>query len=343
MKRLLYLLALGALIPLLFIGCNRGSEASNNLEQIYREEGVPVKTMKIEPKVFETWSSFNAVLTGIEESSAHSMVSDKVDTLYVQVGDYVEKDQIVMGFPTDNPSARYHQAKVAYENAKTSYERIENLYESGGISRQEMDNMKAAYDVAAADWHSVRQTIEVKAPIDGYITKINVTESDNVEPGDELFTISQTHRLKAKVWATEKEILSIREGQTATANWNGITVKGNIVQVDMALNRDMQAFGVVVELDNPGKRMRIGVTADVRINNYRNSRAIVVERKDILKESDKHFVYVVNNGLAEKRVVVLGRQQGLDVEIIDGLNSNEELIIEGQMLLEEGSKVKIVM
>ena len=96
MKRLLYLLLLGVLMPLLFIGCNRGSDASNNLEEIYKEEGVPVKTVKMEPKVFETWFSFNAVLTGIEESSAHSMVSDKVDALYVQVGDYVEKDQIVM-------------------------------------------------------------------------------------------------------------------------------------------------------------------------------------------------------------------------------------------------------
>jgi multidrug efflux pump subunit AcrA (membrane-fusion protein) len=105
----------------------------------------------------------------------------------------------------------------------------------------------------------------------------------------------------------------------------------------------MQAFGVIVELDNPDKRMRIGVTADVRINSYRNPQAMVVERKDILKESDKHFVYVVNNGIAEKREVVPGRLQGLDVEIIEGLNPDEELIIEGQMLLEEGGKVKIVM
>jgi RND family efflux transporter MFP subunit len=343
MKRLFNLLPLAALITLLLTGCNRGPVAGNNLEQIYREEGVPVKTVKMEPKVFETWLSFNAVLSGIEESSAHSMVADKVDAIYVQVGDYVEKDQVVMGFPTDNPSAHYFQAKVAYDSAKTSYERVKNLYEKGGVSRQEMDNMKTAYDVTAADWNSVRQTIEVKAPIDGYITKINVTESDNVAPGDELFTISQTGRLKAKIWATEKEIFKISEGQTATAFWNGLTVKGKVIQVDMALNHDTQAFGVVVELDNPKNRMRIGVTADVSINTYRNPQALVVERKDIFKESDKHFVYVVNNGIAKKRDVIPGRQQGLDVEIIEGLSFGEELIVEGQMLLEEGGKIKIVL
>ena len=111
----------------------------------------------------------------------------------------------------------------------------------------------------------------------------------------------------------------------------------------MALNHDMQAFGVVVELGNPKNGMRIGVTADVSINTYRNPQALVVERKDIFKESDKNFVYVVNNGTAEKREVIPGGQQGLAVEIIEGLSVGEELVVEGQMLLEEGGKIKIVL
>lgn len=343
MKKLLFLLPLLALIPLIHSGCSKDSQASYNLEQIYREEGVPVRTVEIQPKGFETWLSFNAELTGIEESSAHSMVLDKVDKIYVKVGDYVQKDRVVLSFPSDNPSARYYQAKVAYENAKTSYERIKSLYESGGISRQEVDNAKAAYDVAAADWSAVRQTVEVRAPIEGYVTKINVQESDNVEPGDELFTISQIDRLKAKVWATEKEILSIREGQSASAIWNGITLTGRVIQVDMALNQDTKAFGVVVGFENPGGKMRMGVSVDIRINTYRNTRAFVIERKDLMREGDTHFVYVVNDGKAEKRKVVTGRQQGLDVEIVEGLGAGDELIVEGQMLLEEGSMVKIVL
>jgi len=342
MKKLLFLIPLLVLIPLVYSGCSRDSQASYNLEQIYREEGVPVKTVKMQPELFETWLSYNAELTGIEESSAHSMVLDMVDSIYVKVGDFVQKDKVVLGFPQDNPSARYHQVKVAYENARTTYERIKSFFESGGISRQEMDNAKAAYDVAAADWDSVRQTVEVRAPIEGYVTKINVQESDNVEPGDVLFTISQTDRLKTRVWATEKEILSIREGQKASAVWNGINLTGRVVQVDMALNQDRKAFGVVVEFDNPGSRMRMGVIVDVRINTYRNTGAFVVERKDLMKGGDEYFVYLATDGRAEKRKVVLGRQQGLDVEVADGLDAGDELIVEGQMLLEEGSRVKIV-
>jgi membrane fusion protein (multidrug efflux system) len=342
MKKLLFLIPLLLLMPIMYSGCGREPQASNNLEQIYREEGVPVKTTKVQPELFETWLSYNAELSGIEESSAHSMVSDEVESIYVKVGDFVQKNQVVLGFPRGNPSARYHQVNVAYENARKNYERIRNLFDSGSISRQELDNAKAAYDVAAADWDSVRQTVEVRAPIEGYVIKINVQESDNVNMGDELFTIAQTDRLKARVWATDKEILYIRKGQKASAVWNGITLTGRVVQVDMALNNDKKAFGVVVEFDNPGSRMRIGVIVDVRINTYRNPRAFVVERKDLIKVGDEYFVYLAKDREAEKRKVVLGRQQGLDVEVADGLVAGEELIVEGQMLLDEGSRVKIV-
>ncbi len=178
------------LIPvLLFLGivlsqCGADAVSQNNIEQIYRDEGVPVRTEKVVQKEFTTWLMFNASLNGVEESSAYAMVSDKIEKIHIQVGDYVRKDDVIISFPTNNPYAKYHQAKVAYQNAKTSYERMENLYESGVISQQERDNARTAFDVAAADWESVQQMIQVRAPIEGFVTKINIRESDNVDPGD---------------------------------------------------------------------------------------------------------------------------------------------------------------
>jgi multidrug efflux pump subunit AcrA (membrane-fusion protein) len=67
-----------------------------------------------------------------------------------------------------------------------------------------------------------------------------------------------------------------------------------------------------------------------------------VERKNVLKEQDDYFVYVVKDGKAEKRKVILGNQQGLEIEIREGLNPGDELVVEGQLLLENGSKVKSV-
>ena len=342
MKRMFLLIPLIVGASIALSQCGREAVSNNSMEKIYEDEGVPVRVETIEPGLFEMKLSYHAVLSGIEESSVHAMVSDEVEMIYVQVGDYVEEDQVLISFPPDTPSAKYQQAKVGYENAKLTYERIEQLFQTGGISEQDRDNAKAAYDVAAADWDTVRGMVQVEAPIEGYVTRINVRESDNVNPGDMLVTISQIDRMKTKVWASDSEVGSLRTGQRATAHWNGVEIHGSVVQVDMAMDKDNQAFGVVLEFENNERILKVGIIADISITTYRNTESLVVERKNILRVGDRYFVYVAENGQARQRDVTIGMQHGLDVVIQEGLTMGDRLITEGLLLLEQGSKIKIV-
>ena len=332
------------LVCLIFVmvSCGRETTTSKNMEQIYKEEGVPVKTVIVKPGLFETELSYFAVLSGIEESYASAMVNDRVEKILVTVGDYVKKDQVLMTFPTDNPSAQYYQAKIAFDNAKTAYSRIENLFKTGGISQQDLDNSKAGYDVAEANWNAVRQSVKVKAPISGFVTRVNVRESDNVSRDDELFTISKTDKLKAKVWVAEREIAYIKKGMPAHAAWNDSIISGKVVQVDMAMNQNVQAFGAVIEFINTDNCLTCGITADVVIVTYSNQETIVTERKNILNDEDGAYIFVVKNGQAAKRPVKIGREEGIDIEILEGLEPGDELIVEGQLLLQQDNKVKII-
>ncbi len=322
--------------------CGREQMEAKNLEQIYKEEGIPVRIKEIEKQTFQQDLSFHSVLSGIKESSVFALIADEVETVYVKVGDYVDKDQVLLIFPTDNPATRYYQAKVAFENAKRAYERMQNLYNDGGISRQELDNASAAFEVSKADWEAVQKTVEVKAPISGFITKVNVRETDNVQRDDELFTISRTDRMKAIAWISEKEISDIQKGMPAYIVLNGQKIEGKVVQVDLAMNQDKRAFQAVIELANPNKALKPGTTAEINIVTYSNPETVVVERKDILRDGDASFVYILDQGTAQKRPIKTGRYHDLDVEVTEGLNPGDKLIIEGQLLLEQGAKVKVI-
>jgi Cu(I)/Ag(I) efflux system membrane fusion protein len=184
--------------------------------------------------------------------------------------------------------------------------------------------------------------VEVTSPISGYVTRINVRESDTVAPGDLLMTISQIDRMKAKVWASDREITSIRTGQRATARWNRAEIEGRVVQVDMAMDQDMQAFGVVLEFDNPEKILKVGVTAEVTIVTYSNPRALSVERKDIMHEGDRSYVYLAEGDRARRQPIQTGKSHSLDVEVLAGLQDGDLLITEGLLLLEQESKIRIV-
>ena len=324
------------------ISCSDEQKDTRSMTQIYSEEGVPVSIQEIQPRQFVVNKSYNAVLTGIEESSAYASIGDKVEKVYVSVGDYVEKDQKLLSFPTNSPDAKYFQAKVGYENAKQAYDRIANLYKTGGISKQQLDNAQAGYEVAAANWDAAQQSVIVKAPISGYVTKINVRESDNVKKEAELFTISQMDKMKARVWISEKDAPDVVRGVPARAIWNGVEIKGKVIEVDMALNQMRQAFGAAIEFENPKKILKFGITVDVLIETYRNPSAIVLEANNLIREKDDFFAFVVEDGLAVKKPVKTGKRYKLDVEIADGLKAGDMVVVEGQMLLTSQAKVKII-
>jgi len=329
-------------VALLSFSCSEEKMEAKSIEQIYKEEGVPVRIETVKPIPFVVERAYNAVLTGIEESSAYAKVGDKVEKIFVKVGDYVKKDQVLLTFPTDNPNAQYFQAKVAYDNAKLAYERIANMYKSGGISKQQLDNAKASFDVAAANWDAAQQTVIVKAPISGYVTKVNISETDNVKKEAELFTISRMNRMKARVWISEKDSREVKNGMAAYAVWNDIRIEGKVIEVDMALNQQKQAFGALLEFDNPGKILKFGITVDIFIKTYENPQAIVVRMKDMQKDSEGFSVFIIENAKAQKRTVVPGRQFNMDVEIEKGLSVGDMIVVEGQMLLEPNPKIRIV-
>lgn len=340
----LFLMVFAVLTVLLFSPyCTKQtSEEAKNIDQIYKEEGVPVKTEIVAGKDFKTELSFNAVLKGIKESPVLAAVADEVEKIYVQVGDYVKKDTVLLSFPTDTPQAMYFQAKVAFENAEAAYKRIENLYKSGGISLQDRDNAKAAYEVAKANWHTARQTVKVKAPISGYVTKVGVSETENVKHDTELFSISNTDRMKAYIWISEDQIFAVKKGMAAAAYWQGYQIEGKVVQVDMAMNQLKNAFRALVEFDNPDNLLKAGTTVEIKIVTSNKPGAVVVKRQHIIKEQDRFFVYVVDDGKAKKQEIKTGQQHVLDVEVLEGLNPGDELVVEGQLLLDPDSKVKVI-
>ena len=330
------------LLGLILQNCTNNHTEAKSIEQIYAEEGLPVKveTLQREPLI-TSYASF-AVLTGIRESTANASVADQVEQILHHVGDRVNKDEVIITFPTDNPAAQYMQAKVNVEHMRTTLARMKSLFESGGISQQELDNVAAQCKVAEANWDAVQQAVQVRAPISGILTRIDVQTSDNVNPGDALFTVAETRQLKAQLWVTESQINDIRKGDKAVAYWQGNKISGRVSQVDLSLNNDMQAFGVQVEFDNAEQIMRAGINADVQIVSTSNHAIIKTARKNLVKSGGTYFAYKLEAGKAVKQPVSVGRNIDLDVEITKGLSDGDTIITEGATLVEDGQPVRII-
>ncbi|MFW5811611.1 MAG: efflux RND transporter periplasmic adaptor subunit [Alkalispirochaetaceae bacterium] len=324
------------------VGCAGGEEeAARSIEEIHESEGVPVTARPAEPTEFRTFLSFTGTLSGAEESTATSMLSDEVASVLYQVGEFVEQGSPVVLFPPDNPTLNYEQARVSFESARQAFERVSRLYEEEGVSRQNFDDARTQFELARANWESVQQMAQVAAPISGYITRVNVFESDNVRPGDPLFTVSSYEELRTTVWLSDREAGIVQVGRPALAIWQDRTLEGEVIQVDLSMDRERRAFAARLRFDNPELRVQSGVSADVEITTSL-SEALIVSDSEVRRDSEGVYLFVIEDGTARRRRIATGRRQGLLMEVTDGLEEGEMIVTRGIDQLDDGAGIRII-
>lgn len=337
------LISIALLATIFIVGCSKEESAvvSKNMEQLYKENGIPVKVETVIPQEFSLYIPFTASLTGLQQSSASAMIGGRIEKVLVNVGDYVEKNQILVEFPEDAPAGQYKQATAGYEMAKSTFERMNKLYEMGGISKQDLDGVETQYKVAAANLDASSQMLKVRAPISGTVTAINVRETESVPAESQLATISNTQKMKAKVWLTESEACQVVKGQEAIADWNGVELKGRVTQVAVAKDMMKRAFSVDLEFDNANKLCKSGVMADIKIKIYSNNSAILLPRKTVLSDANGYYIYILADDKAIKRNVQIGKENG-NLEITNGLKMGDKVIVEGYNKVNDQTKVNVI-
>ena len=331
------LIAFSVCAVVLFSACSKDNTELKSMEQIHQEQGVPVVIREMKPATFSTYLKYPSTLMARSESTAKASISDVVRTIHVKIGDAVKKDQVIISLSQDNPS--YQQAKANHSNAQATFRRMETLFASNGVSRQNLDNARTQYEVASAAFKAMDDAINVKAPIDGFITRLDVRVTENVKSDVTLFTVSNLDRVEARIWVSAKDIGLIAPGMTATTEWLGETATGEIIQVNMIMDTEKRAFLVQAEFRNSNRLLTSGLNLDTTLETYRNEKAMFVHRKEMSTEDGAPYVYVVTDGAAERRKVTIGKTQGLFIEIAEGLNPGDLLISEGSQMVSQGSKV----
>ncbi len=340
-KSIFMLLALAAAI--INTGCtgqNDKTAGAKSMEQIYEEEGKPVNVREVKPEPFCISLAFPAEFRSRNQSTAYSEISDVVREVRVKIGDIVKRDQIILVFSHDNSS--YQQAKLRFENTETEYNRLKVLFNDGGVSRQTLDNVQTQYELAREAFRAAREMIEIKAPIDGYVTQLYVHTSANVKSGEALFTISNNDGFEALFYVSADEIAQIKTGASALIESRGESLSGRVSEVSLIMDGNKKAFPVKAFFNEKPRSLVSGMSVDVLVEVYRKNSAIVINRNELIHSEDGWFAYIANGGIAEKREVVTGREKGLLLEITGGLKAGEIIVSKGAQELNDGTPIRVV-
>jgi len=186
---------------------------------------------------------------------------------------------------------------------------------------------------------------KVYAPISGIVASINTDVGSMVSQSTPPMDIIDTSKMLLDIQVTENNISKIKSGQEVTLKIDVLPDKefsGVIKSVSPTPDPRSQNYPVRIEIANDDAVLKAGMFARAEIAIEKKENVILVPTMAVLDENGVKYVYVVENGKAKKIEVETGLDDGEMVEITKGIDEGQDIIVEGQQYLSDGSDVTVV-
>jgi len=298
-------------------------------------------------------------MTDIHESQTFFKVGDRI-----KKGDVIASlDSATYALQAQQSQAALVEAQSSQRNAKASYDRTKKLYESGNVSRSELDDARAASDSAAAAVQSASKVLEIarlnlsytrlKTDEDCAIASVDAEEGENVAQGSQVFFAACGEDLEVKLDIPESIIASIKKGMNVDVIFSaleGKTFKGRVNEVGVTSVQGGTTFPVTVLMTDQDKEgLKPGLSADVVFSitgdKKGGSTAIVVPTFAIGEDQTGRFAFILQKSedgrtIVKRQPVKVGRVLPNGIEVQEGLTPGMRVITAGVSVLRDGMEVK---
>lgn len=256
------------------------------------------------------------------------------------------------------------EAMVKLELAKKEADRAKRLYEQQILPLQDWQRAEAGRETAEAayqaaserrdalqaakplalgqtDISAANSNYEVRAPINGFITKLNKSLGEQVTPGEDVIEITRLDTVWIEAPVPERELSRLSknvEAKFTTAAFADQEFRGTIVDVSPIIDEHTRAARVIFQVPNTSGKLRIGMQANVWLAGLEQVKAMMIPREAVLDHEGKKIVYVLLSGEEfERREVTLGDEAGGKVVVLSGLKAGERVATQGayQLKLQE--------
>jgi RND family efflux transporter MFP subunit len=185
----------------------------------------------------------------------------------------------------------------------------------------------------------------VKAPISGTVTSIPVQIGSKAAPTTPIAKIAKTGDLELVVYVSEKYISRIAVGLTAVvsfAAFPGEDYRARITEVAPVVDPVTRTLETKMRLINRDRRIKAGMYADVKIITEGKQGIVKIPAGCVVERFGVPYVFVVSGDTVEQREIERGIEIDNKLEVRSGISTGETVVYQGQTLLEDGSRVKVI-
>ena len=247
------------------------------------------------------------------------------------------------------------QAQAGLNNAKIMFDRMEALYKQSGVAKQEFDNASTRLDVSVQDVERAKAALSLAkerlsrvillSPINGMIKQKAVTTGMFVKTGMPLLTLIQIDPLFLTFSVTEKDVGTLKRGQDVVFSVDAFPnreFKGKVDIIYPNVDEHSRMLKVEALIPNRSLELKPGFFSRVMVYTGARKEAVLIPITSILYEGTKVRVFLNENNKARERYLKLGRKYGEMMEITEGLQAGEKLVVVGQNTLTDGVNVRVV-
>ncbi|WP_310397692.1 efflux RND transporter periplasmic adaptor subunit [Hymenobacter sp.] len=266
------------------------------------------------------------------------------------IGQRVRAGQVLAEVTTPELDQQIAEARANLGLARSSYARLAGVALPGAISKQELDAARAQY---AAQQAGVQQLLaqqafrRVTAPFSGIVTQRNVEVGSLVSSsnaaGSQLFKLEQTDRLRAFVQVPQNFAPAIKNNLVAdylVPEFPGRTFAGRVVRDAGALDPNTRTLLTEVLIPNGRGELRPGSYAQVRFHLPRTAPGVLIPANALVPGGTDTRVATVREGKIHYQPIVTGRDFGSQLEVGQGLQGGELLVLNPSETLTEGDSVQ---
>ncbi|WP_194755890.1 efflux RND transporter periplasmic adaptor subunit [Aliidiomarina indica] len=344
-------LLVGFCAALLVSGCGNSSATHVESSAEARERGIPVEAVTVERGLVRASFQASTVLEAEEETDVIARVSGVIEQVLVEEGDYVEQGQALARME----SARYQYSRdqIAAElnGVKQELERMQRLATQQMVSQETIERLQTRHDSLTAQLKladlDLHETV-IRAPISGHIAHRFVKQGNMIQAyqSKALFHIVNDTTLRATLNLPEQALRQVAVGQNAELMLQGTgdiqKLVAQVARISPTVDSTTGTFRVVLTIPNQEHRYRAGMFSRVLLHYAEKDNVVRIPHQALIRIDQSAYVYVVKDEKAVRKEVHLGLRENGWIEIVDGIDSGETLVITGQNTLREDALVEVI-
>ena len=274
-------------------------------------------------------------------------VASLIDHVEFEEGQVVRKGDLLVELENKEIVAGLAVAEASLSESRSIYQRSKSLATTQAISASNLEQLLAQVQVDEAQVEAARARLantRILAPFTGRVGLRRVSPGSYVNTSTVITTLDDTSRIKLDFSVPETFLTAVKEGMNIVAHslvYPDREFLGTVSSIDTRLDPVSRSVQVRALIPNPDGVLKPGMFLTVDLQRDRGD-VLVAPEQAIVPEGTRQFVYVVKDGKAEKRPVILGRRIPGFVTIEDGLEAGDEIVTEGTHKIRDGSGVETI-